>query len=86
VNLRWTPSVDENSGEHDVERYAIFRRLSTNPLFDEPFASVPAGDSVYHFQDNDSQLSGQSWVYAVTAQDCTPANSPLGSTGTVVTP
>jgi prepilin-type N-terminal cleavage/methylation domain-containing protein len=86
VNLRWTPSVDENSGEHDVERYAIFRRVSTATVFDEPFASVPAGDSVYHFQDGDSQLSGQSWVYAVAAQDCTPLNSPAGVTTTVIVP
>lgn len=86
VNLRWTPSIDENSGEHDVERYAIYRRLAAAGVFDEPFASVPAGDTAYHFQDNDSALRGQSWVYGVAAQDCTPLNSPPGVTGTVVVP
>jgi hypothetical protein len=86
VNLRWTPALDENGGEHDVERYAIYRRLAGVPMFDEPFASVPAGDTVYHFQDSDSQLSTQSWVYAIAAQDCTPDNSPPALTGTVIVP
>jgi prepilin-type N-terminal cleavage/methylation domain-containing protein len=86
VNLRWTPSIDENTGEHDVERYAIYRRLSSVTLFDEPFASVPAGDTAYHFQDSDTQLTGQTWVYAVAAQDCTPQSSPAGVTGAVIIP
>jgi hypothetical protein len=86
VNLRWTPSIDENTGEKDVERYAIYRRLAGSASFDEPFASVPAGDTAYHFQDNDTQLSGKSWVYGVAAQDCTPLNSPAGVTSTVAIP
>ncbi|MGH7620254.1 MAG: PilW family protein [Gemmatimonadaceae bacterium] len=85
VTVSWTASTDDGAGEKDVERYAIYRRLSSVSTFDEPFASVPAGSSSYSFEDTDL-ISGQSWIYGVAAQDCTPASSPVGSTTTVVIP
>ena len=43
-----TKSVDDGAGEKDVERYAIFRRLSTVTTFDdEPIGSVPGGAATY---------------------------------------
>lgn len=85
VTISWSKSIDETTGEKDVERYAIYRRLSSSPTFDEPFASVPAGQSSYTFTDSDV-TSGQSLVYGVTALDCTPLASPMGQTSTVVIP
>ncbi|HEX3865925.1 MAG TPA: hypothetical protein VHV78_04200, partial [Gemmatimonadaceae bacterium] len=85
VRINWTPSTDDGAGENDVQRYAVYRRLSSASTFDEPFASVSAGSASYSFADTDVQ-SGQTWVYGVTAQDCTPSSSPMVSTAAVVIP
>ncbi len=85
VTISWTRSLDEGAGERDVERYALYRRLSGVATFDQPFASIPAGSSAYTFDDTDV-LTGQTWVYGVTAQDCTPASSPIGQTANAVIP
>ncbi len=83
VNVSWTKSVDDGAGEKDVIRYAIYRRLSTVTTYDEPFASVPAGS--YSLHDTDVQ-SGQTWVYAVAAVDCSPATSPTSQSSSVAIP
>lgn len=85
VTVSWSPSVDDGHGEKDVDRYALYRRLSTVATFDEPFASVPGGSASYSFRDTDI-LSTQSWIYGVTAQDCSPLSSPMGETTAVVIP
>jgi hypothetical protein len=85
VSIQWTPSTDDASGEKDVERYALYRRLSSVSTFDEPFASVPAGQGSYSFTDTDV-LQGQSWIYGIAALDCTPAPSPIATTPAVVIP
>lgn len=85
VTVSWTPSGDDGAGEKDVERYAIYRRLSGVATFDEPIASIPGGTSSYAFKDTDV-ITGQSWIYGVAAQDCTPSSSPIGSTSPVVIP
>ena len=83
VTVSWTKSTDDGGGEKDVERYAIFRRLQGPTTFDEPFASVPAGTPPYSYQDADV-VPGQTWVYGIAAQDCTPSSSPIGSATAVV--
>ncbi len=85
VTVTWAASVDDATGEKDVDRYAIFRRLSSVSTFDEPVTSIPAGAANYTFTDADL-ISGQHWIYGVAAQDCTPASSPIGSTAAVVIP
>ena len=89
VTVSWGPSVDDGAGEKDVERYAIYRRLSTDPGFDQPIAASPAGLSggatAYTFTDTDVQ-SGQTWIYGVAAQDCTPMSSPIGTAASVTIP
>lgn len=85
VTVTWAKSVDDGAGEKDVERYAIYRRLSSTTAFDEPIASVPGGASTYSFVDSDV-LSGQSWIYAVAAQDCTPSSSPVAQSSVTVIP
>ena len=85
VTVSWTPSVDDGHGEKDVERYALYRRLSTVTTYDEPFGSVVGGSLTYSFRDTDI-LSGQSWIYGISAQDCSPLSSPMGETTAVVIP
>ncbi|HEU4989411.1 MAG TPA: hypothetical protein VFT41_06495 [Gemmatimonadaceae bacterium] len=85
VTITWNASVDETSGEKDVERYALYRRPDSVAAFDQPFSSIPAGLATYTFTDDNVQ-SGDHWIYGVSAQDCTPANSPIATTGTVIVP
>jgi prepilin-type N-terminal cleavage/methylation domain-containing protein len=74
VNVSWGASGDEESGEKDVERYAVYRRPANAASFDqEPLVSIPAGELAYSY--NDIEVTGGQWVYGVTAQDCTPASS-----------
>jgi type II secretory pathway pseudopilin PulG len=85
VRLTWSPSSTDGGGERDVERYALYRRLTGATTFDQPFASVPGGSPSYTFQDTDI-ISGQSWIYGVAAQDCTPSSSAVSVTTSVVIP
>jgi prepilin-type N-terminal cleavage/methylation domain-containing protein len=84
VVLTWNKASDEGGGEKDIERYAIYRRLPAD-AFTEPFASVAAGSANYSFTDT-QVVKDEQWVYGVSAQDCTPANSSVVSTGTVIIP
>lgn len=82
ASIWWQPSVDENSGEKDVERYAVYRKRPTDLLFDdEPIVIIPAdgrGGS-YTFTDTDV-AAGDQWQYAVDSQDCSPQSSDLAKT------
>jgi prepilin-type N-terminal cleavage/methylation domain-containing protein len=85
VRLTWNPSSDENAGQHDVVRYIVFR-ATPSTTWGEPFASVPATHQVsYTFSDN-QVASGDQFLYAVVAQDCTPNLSPPSQTSTVSIP
>jgi len=85
VVVTWSPSSDESSGERDVERYAVYRRLTSETAWSEPIGSLAAGGSSYSFADTEVR-SGESWVYGVAAQDCTPLNSPIGVAPAVAVP
>jgi hypothetical protein len=76
ISLTWTSSADETGGEKDVERYALFRRPVTQPMFDEPIAVIGKGSANYSFDDFDLQ-SGTTFIYGLAAQDCSPANSTI---------
>ncbi|HEY1952471.1 MAG TPA: hypothetical protein VGG76_06665, partial [Gemmatimonadaceae bacterium] len=77
VTLTWTKSGDDGIGEKDIERYAIFRRLTSDASFADPVASIPASMSAsYSFVDT-QVLPNQTYVYGVAAQDCTPLLSGL---------
>ncbi|MEO7217147.1 MAG: prepilin-type N-terminal cleavage/methylation domain-containing protein [Gemmatimonadaceae bacterium] len=84
VILSWNPAVDENSGEKDVEKYVIYRRLIT-AAFADPLAAVPAGLSNYSFTDTQVN-SGEQWVYGVSAEDCGGQFSPVSTTSQVTVP
>lgn len=86
VTVSFPPSADESSGERDVERYALYRRLNgESSTGAEPFASIPAGNTSYTFTDTDV-VTGQQWVYGVAAQDCTPNISSVSYSASVTIP
>ncbi|MES2179048.1 MAG: hypothetical protein V4550_14400 [Gemmatimonadota bacterium] len=88
VNVTWTASVDDAGGEKDIERYAIFRRLAASAAFGDPISSIPASKAAsYTFKDT-KVVGGESYVYGVAAQDCTPLLSAVTSSAsvTVITP
>jgi prepilin-type N-terminal cleavage/methylation domain-containing protein len=85
ITITWGPSPDEKTGETDVQRYALFRREGAALEWGDPFASVAGGLDAYSYVDDDVQFD-QTWVYAVSVQDCTPANSDIIVSNAVVTP
>lgn len=85
VRLTWTPAVDETGGERDVEKYVIYRRTVAAATFDDALQSVPAGQTSYTFDDA-SVLNDSSYVYGVTALDCTPLESTATLTSAVTIP
>lgn len=74
VTLLWGASVDDGSGENDVQRYVLWRRnVSLGSAFGDPLVSVPAGTGNTYV---DSEVdAGTVYQYQVAAQDCTPALS-----------
>ncbi|MEO5815482.1 MAG: prepilin-type N-terminal cleavage/methylation domain-containing protein [Gemmatimonadaceae bacterium] len=86
ATITWTKSTDDNAGEKDIERYAIFRRLSTATVFGDPISSVPGRLAAsYNFVDN-AVVQGQTYVYGIAAQDCTPSLSSVVSSAAVTIP
>jgi len=86
VDLVWNAAVDELSGERDVTRYVIWRRLVSDVVWGDPYLSMsPAGSTPYTYTDI-AVTSGAQYVYGLAAQDCTPTNSPLSSSAPVTIP
>ncbi len=85
VRLNFARSVDETSGERDVERYVIFRRFGSATDWGDPFTTIPGGDTAYVYTDA-TVIKDSTYRYAVAAQDCTPTLSGLQQTTTVTIP
>jgi prepilin-type N-terminal cleavage/methylation domain-containing protein len=82
VDVSFGASVDEASGERDVIRYVVWRRVAGNPDWGDPFTSLPSGTAPYLYSDLDV-VPGTQYQYQVAAQDCTPALSPRSTSATV---
>jgi len=85
VRLTWTPAVDESGGERDVEKYVIYRRTVAAGTFDDALQSVPAGQATYAFDDA-SVRNDSTYVFGVTALDCTPLESSVVTTAAITIP
>ena len=84
VQLQWNAATDETSGEKDVIRYVIWRKLSTDTGFADPYLSIPAGAAPYSYTDA-AVDTGQTYVYMLKAQDCSPSLSTTGAVSSAVT-
>jgi prepilin-type N-terminal cleavage/methylation domain-containing protein len=84
VTLTWLPATDETAGEKDVEKYVIYRRTAAG-TFDDALQSIPAGQAAYTFGDA-AVLNDSTYVYQVTALDCTPLESTPSTTNPIVIP
>ena len=83
VTITWTASTDDNGGEKDIERYAIFRRPAAAAAFGDPISSIPSAlRATYSFTDTNVQ-AGQSYIYGISAQDCTPQLSGVATSASV---
>lgn len=85
VELSWAAAVDETSGERDVMRYVLWRRVAADPDWGAPYVSIPAGNATYVYTDA-AVSPGDTYVYAVAAQDCTPSLSARSSSAAVTIP
>jgi hypothetical protein len=89
VTISWGRSADDGDGDHDVERYAIFRKLATATENGEPIASIPAQPTAsgYTFTDPNA-VAGERYQYGVAVQDCTPKMSDIAMSApiTIATP
>jgi prepilin-type N-terminal cleavage/methylation domain-containing protein len=83
VKITWGPSSDDGGGEKDIERYAIFRKLSGAAAFGDPISSIPSSMAASYTFTDYGVTSGQTYVYGVAAQDCTPNLSPVTASLTV---
>jgi prepilin-type N-terminal cleavage/methylation domain-containing protein len=84
VTVSWNSSLDQDAGEKDVERYMIFKKQTASADWGNPIADIAASQANYTL--DDTSLSSGSWVYGVIAQDCSPANSAVTSTGVINVP
>jgi hypothetical protein len=85
VVLTWNSSVDQSSGEKDVEQYSVYRRSNATPLFSEPIASIPGGNPTYSFTDTQVQ-SGDQLIYGIAAVDCGGQSSAVAAAPLVIVP
>ena len=84
VTISWNSSLDQDAGEKDVERYMIFKKLTSSADWGNPIADIAASQTNYTVDDN--SLTSGTWKYGVVAQDCSPANSSVTSTGAINVP
>ena len=85
VQLRWNQATDESGGENDVVRYVLWRRLTSEPDWGDPYLSIPAGNPNYTYDDT-AVITGDRYLYALAAQDCTPSLSTLATVGPLTIP
>ncbi len=86
VTITWAKATDDGGGEKDIERYAIYRRLTSVLAFGDPITSLPAGlaggVTSYKFVDT-AVTPGLSYTYGIAAQDCTPLVSAIAASPSV---
>ena len=77
VRILWDQATDEWTGEKDVVRYLLFRRVvPSTGGWGDPFLSIPSGSESYEYLDRTAKPDS-TYQYVHAAQDCTPALSPL---------
>jgi prepilin-type N-terminal cleavage/methylation domain-containing protein len=85
VQVTWAPAVDDAGGQKTVEQYVLWRRVSTDTSWGDPYINVPAGQASYTYMDL-SVAHGTSYYYNLAAQDCTPSLSTTATSNLVAVP
>jgi hypothetical protein len=68
-----------------VVRYVLWRRDVADPDWSDPLTSIPAANlATYTYADAQDLVQGTTYVYSLSAQDCTPRLS-VSSTSNQVT-
>lgn len=83
VTVSWGASTDDGGGEKDIERYAIFRKVSGATSFGDPISSIPSALAATYSYTDVGVIAGQAYVYGIAAQDCTPLLSSVTASPTV---
>lgn len=82
VQVTWPPAFDETGGEADVRQYNLYRAESADGPW-TPLQTVPIGDGgSYQFEDA-SVSPGVPYWYALSATDCSPAESDWAIAGPI---
>lgn len=81
VHLVWNSSLDQDNGEKDVQRYLVYKKTTSSGDWGSPIADLAASQTTYSL--DDTSLSNDEWVYGIVAQDCSPTNSSITSTGAI---
>jgi prepilin-type N-terminal cleavage/methylation domain-containing protein len=85
IELTWNSSIDQLSGEEDVIRYVVWRRIVGATSWGEPHVALGATTPTYTWRDV-SVMSGTRYEYTVAAQDCTPTVSSTSASNAVLVP
>lgn len=85
VLLEWSASVDQEDGEEDVVRYLVWKKKASESDWGPPLLALPVGGATYSYRDSDV-VPGELYDYGVAAQDCTPEQSPMATSGSVAAP
>mgnify|MGYP002622374523 CR=1 FL=1 len=84
--LTWNAATAETMGERAVARDVIYRQsLPIGTDWGDPYVSIPAGLATYQYDDH-GVVSGETYQYAIAAQDCTPLLSSLEQSALVIIP
>lgn len=77
VDLVWTPSPDQASGEKDVRQYVIYLRDDTATVWRDPLMNFRSDTTTLYTAVVGGLTPGNGYVLGVSAQDCTPASSSI---------
>lgn len=87
LNLSWTRSTDQDAGEVDVRQYVIWRRLSSEPSFVAPLLFVRAErDTTSYTTPINDGTPGETYIFGISSQDCTPSFSTALTTSITLSP
>jgi hypothetical protein len=84
IIVNWGPSGDDNGGERDVTGYNLYVRRSTAPVWNT-WVNQSAGHGGYSLTGG-GFIPGVTYVFGITAQDCTPKESGMLTYSVTATP
>jgi prepilin-type N-terminal cleavage/methylation domain-containing protein len=86
VDLSWTRSPDQDAGEIDVRQYVVWRRLASEAIWDAPLLFVRAErDTTSYVTTVTDHTPGESYLFGIAAQDCTPNFSTIPTAAITLT-